>query len=275
MPIIQASQRSAPRIRTGLYSLDWAARQDARVDRAKNLVEPDYGIPTRGVYEIYGDSTTGKSTLAYYLSGVVAGLGEEDKDIHLGDVEGGLDLGYLPFAFGASGWDGLVTVADRIEIKNKREVARPHEDIAMEVANSFANPMIGAAIFDSVSMFTPIAEMGGNIGDAIMGRRAKAMAQMLRRAVANIEVNEHPAVLFVVNHKYENLGTPGHTTAGGKALQNVPIVRMWVKRLFKGDFGDDSDHFRAEIQMMKLRKGGKGKKARVAFIAGYGVHPGS
>jgi RecA/RadA recombinase len=242
---------------TGLYTFDRAVG---------NPFKEAWGMPLRSMYEIYGASSSGKSTLSYFLAGKVNPTGEID----IADIEG-LDLKYLELAIGASGFEGTLKVISEYDDKGK---PRYHGAMLTELAMRLAEEA-DAGIFDSVSSYASAAEEEGTIGEAHMGRRAKDMAQFVRKARRRLLYAEAPGALFFINHKYNNLGSAGHTTAGGEEPKNLAAVRIWLYRkeshIIKTS---DFDDFYAEGRVMKLRYGGGGRKFGVFFLAGQGVHPG-
>lgn len=239
---------------SGLYTLDHALGQPDRP-----------GLPLRSIYEIYGDAHSGKSSLVYYLSGRIA---PNDGVIALADIEG-VDQSYFEHAFGA--YEGTLKVIDEYDDKGK---PRYHGAMLTELARGLGSEY-NVGIFDSISSYASAAEDEGTIGEAFMGRRARDMAQFLRKSRSNLLYNETPGALFLVNHKYAVLGSAGaHTTAGGLAPQNLSAVRVWLYRKESIIKTADQDDYYAEGRVMKLRYGGKGRKFGVCFLSGRGVHPG-
>lgn len=245
------------RQRTGLFSLDVALAKLG-----------DLGIPLRALVEMYGYPGVGKSTLAYYLSGVLAGK----KDISLCDLEM-LDTSYLPTAIGTS-YSGTIHIAD---VTDKKGKPIPHEEMLMKLASDLYDPTFGVAMLDSVGGIIPIAEAKGDLGEAFMGRRAKLVAQLSRSLIANLRNKEDPAVAFIINHVYAILGAgKGHVSAGGDALKFLAQVRLmlWAREAFTETDGSlIGSHVRGQVE--KNRYGGKGRKFSYYIIPNYGVHTGA
>ena len=245
------------RLRTGLWSIDQALRN----------IEP--GLPLRTIVELYGNPGTGKSSLAYFLAGRI----KETGKVGIMDTEGALDPGYLKVAFGRAGFKGIIKVVDYSKLKKKEKVQRPHEEMAQELADYLLDPDFNAIIIDSLGMWRPVAEVEGDVGDAIMGRRAKAIAQFARRCASHLIIIDEPKVVFIVNHRLAGMSTRGHYTPGGQTKTYACNARLFMYR-YDNEFQDGC--FQAEVKVEKLRWGGthKEKKAQVFIAPGIGVMPG-
>lgn len=248
-----------PRIVTGLYSLDRALGNPAR---------GEIGMPANCLYELYGYEYQGKSTLVYFLAGKINPQGE----IFLADLDG-FDPEYLKQAFGAAGFSGKLYVIPHTMKKGKRLIARSHSQVVQEAVDGLEKPETSAVIFDSVSTYQPIMEKVGDMEEQFVGRRAKAVGQWCRRALAGLRDRNTPAAAFVTNHAYQVIGGRGETTAGGMVLKATAAVRLKLQRK-EQNFVDGRDDFMAEGRIVKLRYGGKGRTFRVFIVAGRGVHPG-
>lgn len=250
--IIDTPRGQITRKSTGLYSLDMA------LSSAGNG-----GLPMRNMVEVYGNTHVGKSTLTYYLSGVIAERGV----IELCDLEG-LDPVYLRNVLLNCGFRGHVKVINDVD-KGK---PRKHADMVNEMAGDFLNdPTANVTILDSVGAFIPTAESEGDIGEAFMGRRAQTLAQYARRMVSHLKAKEQDGTAFVVNHVHSIIGGQGHITAGGDTIKNLSTVRimLWQKQVVKA--GDDIIGYWVGGKLEKLRYGGKGRGFQFILIPDYGI----
>lgn len=251
------------RIRTGLYSFDWALR-----DKVKN----ECGLPLDQVIELYGKSQVGKSTFAIYLSNVL-GHGNPDSIISIVDLEGGMSKDYLERLY--RHFDGTVNV---LPLSDKNGERVPHETLVEQLADSLRGDTV-ATILDSVSTYAPIGEAVGSIGERFMGQRAFQMAQYSRRSLDNMSRSENPSAALVINHEYQKFGMGGHNTAGGVLLGVVAGVRirMWKRvedRLIKDDNNPTEDVL-VSGTVMKLRRGSGARRGfRLGYVEGWGVHRG-
>jgi len=250
--VVDSHQSQIVRRSTGLYSLDMALAGGGNL-----------GMPLRSVAEIYGNTHVGKSTLTYYLSGMVA----ERGTIDLCDLEG-LDVGYVRSVLLNSNFRGHVKIMDDIE-KGK---PRHHVDMVNEMARDFiGDPNTNAVILDSVGAFVPTSESEGDIGESFMGRRAMAIAQFSRRMTNYLKAKEQHGSCFVVNHVHAVIGGQGHVTAGGDTLHALASIRLmlWQKQVVKA--GDDAIGYWVGGKVEKLRYGGKGRGFQFVLIPDYGI----
>jgi recombination protein RecA len=246
------------RVRTGLYSVDMA-----------HGFQGQHGITLNGIHEFFGRQEVGKSTLAYYLAGCV----DPEGTVVLIDLENSLDPNYVPVAMSQSGFKGVIKVVNFVERKKDEVTARPHEKLATEGADLLLRPEVSAIVLDSVGLFQPIQEREGEIGEAIIGRRARAVAQFVRRCetwlLAEALAGRYKVVL-VVNHVLSVVGGRGHYSPGGDTKNFAFSSRNWMYRV-DSQFPDGC--FQAEIKLEKLRRGGthKDRKGIVFIIPGIGV----
>ena len=251
------SYPSLVRFETGLYSIDAALQSPTG----------DIGLPLRSIYEIYGRPGVGKSSLSYYLAGKTASL-LPDKRIDLCDLEI-LDPDYVIASLEHSGFDGTLNFIGMRDTKNKR---RSHESMIQELQSNLELDDVSCGILDSVGAIVPIAEDEGEIGEANMGRRAKAVSQMSRKTILTLRDLLYPKNLYIVNHVLSVLGGRGHTTPGGEAVKYLGAIRMmlWQDELITNS-KDVVTAFVTKGQVEKLRYGAKGRKFQFVVIPGYGV----
>jgi energy-coupling factor transporter ATP-binding protein EcfA2 len=223
------------------------------------------------MYEIYGYPNSGKSTLCYYLAGVLS----PQPEITVCDLEN-LDTKYLKTSIGASGWKGKIKIVDSTDEKNK---FRSHEDMLTDMILNL-NTTSGSSILDSVGAIQPIAEATGDLGEANMGKRAKLVGQVARALAGVVRNTEHPKVAFVINHVHQIIGGRGHVTAGGVVLTFMSAVRImiWGKEQFMVNEDTKKERpigFLVEGKTEKLRFGGRGRTFSYYIVPGIGVHPGA
>jgi len=259
MPVIvEGTYPVIPRKPTGLFSLDWAV--------ANRGVS---GWPQRTITEIYGHPNVGKSTLAYYLAGVLS-----DGNIHLCDFEQA-DLGYVKLSLEHSGYSGKIKVSSVTDPKGK---SISHEQMLEEMASALYDEGVTATILDSVGGIQPIAEKEGDFGEAHMGKRAKLVAQVSRRLSDALRIKSTPSCAFIINHVHGIMGGRGHTTAGGDTLKFMAAIRimMWTEKVWRINEESDSEvlGFQVKGQLEKLRYGGRGRTFKFYIVPGYGVHTG-
>jgi len=256
---IEGDVCSHPRVPLGLWSLDRALGFRDQV-----------GMVLRAVYELYGNPGSGKSTLARYMAGRVKSTGT----VIVCDLEVAEDRDYLRTILESSGLSGKGRMINYMKKEKGEEKARTHEEMVQEAVDALLDPEVNAVVIDSIGMFMPVAEREGDFGEAFMGKRAKEVAQIVRKSLAWMAEAKEPKALIAVNHVLETLATPvkGHYTPGGVELKYAATARimMWRKETMA------HGAFQAELRVEKLRQGGAGKErsASVFFIPGVGVSRG-
>lgn len=252
---IEGAYPDVSRISTGLYSLDVALSS-----------QNSLGMPVRTIYEIFGRPGAGKSSLAYYLAGKL----NPKSRIELCDLEG-LDRDYVVSSLEQGGFEGTLHFIQATDSKKK---PRSHESMMQETVSNLKDDACSCAILDSIGAIVPIAENTGDLGDANMGRRAKAVAQYVRGLTMVMQYMEAPKVAFVVNHVNAVIGGRGHTTPGGDALHHLAKVRIM---LWASDVIEDSKKnplaFIVQGNVEKLRFGAKGRKFKFVILPNIGVSP--
>lgn len=252
------TQQHITRVPLGLLSLDLALRskRDSKI-----------GLPTRTVVEIAGRSHVGKSTTAYFIAGVIAAHETDTGRVRICDLEG-LDIDYLPYAIGQSGFKGKVQVIDMTE----KGRIKSHPAMAQEALKYLRDDDdTKAVILDSVGAFISEAEGAGDIGEAFMGRRAFNIAQVARRATNILTFKPTPATMIFVNHTHSVLSGHGHITAGGDSLKNLAGVRLSVYQKEVVKSGEEIIGFRMGGSVDKLRPGKKGAAFTLVILPEYGV----
>lgn len=264
MPVnIEGNYPVIERKRTGLFSLDVAIG---------NVLMGEFGLALRTLTEVYGHPNVGKSTLTYFLSGIMA---QPDKKISVCDLEM-LDRDYLARTLELSGYSGTVKIMDSTDEKGKPIT---HEDMLTEMATSLYDESVGVAVLDSVGSIQPLAEATGDFGEAFMGKRAKLVAQVCRSVQTALRNKEHPSVAFIINHVYDILGGRGHTTAGGKVLTATAAQRLmlWTGETIRESDDDPNTTmgFYVNGQVEKLRYGSRNKTFGFYIVPDFGVHIGA
>jgi len=207
----------------------------------------------RSIYELYGFTHVGKSSLAYFLAASV----RPDGKILLADFEH-FDPDYVLSCTSQAGFRGEVVEANV-----------DYGEAALEnIRAALKDPKYQAAILDSVGALIPRAELEGKIADANMGLRARRMSAALRHALYGLRRN--PAILILINHLHPivKLGQ-GFTTTGGVAIHNNAHIRIRLKT-------DDAKERYLVIggKVDKHRYGGKGGVFQFVLLPGVGIHKG-
>lgn len=253
------SYPSITRQRSGLFSLDLALSSHGEL-----------GIPMRTMMELYGYTNVGKSTLSYYLSGILTQKGQ----VTICDLEGA-DQKYIKTIMENTGLDGDVLLIDGTDAKKKE---RPHEEMLQETALSLYDENVGAVILDSFGAVIPTGEKEGDFGEAFMGKRAKLIAQVCRDFINSLRNKNKPSVAIVISHVHAVMGGRGHQTIGGETPKFLSAMRimMWPKETLTTTEEDMTPlGFYVNGKIEKLRYGGRGREFGFYIVPGYGVHVGA
>jgi recombination protein RecA len=174
------------------------------------------GIPRGRVVEIYGNESSGKSTLAYHIMAEAQRTGGTAAYI---DAEHALEPGYAGRC-GLNLDDLLVSQPDSAEQ-------------ALEICEYLVrSSAVDVVVIDSVAALVPKAEIDGDMGDTHVGLQARLMSQALRKLTAAIS-RSNTAVVFI-NQIREKIGVvwgSPETTPGGRALKFYSSVRVDLRRL--------------------------------------------
>lgn len=173
------------------------------------------GLPKGRIIELFGEESSGKSTLALYL---VSQIQKKDGKVLWIDVEKVFDAGYAAQM-------GVQT--DKIFVTSP---ATGEE--ALDIVNKMAlTGGIDLIILDSIAALVPQKELEGEIIDADMALTARMMSKALRMIAGNI--SDSKTIFICINQTREKIGIfwgKKTTTPGGKALKFFSSVRLEVKK---------------------------------------------
>jgi len=181
------------------------------------------GIPKNRIIEIYGNESSGKTTLASHIisefqkSKQIAAFVDAE---HAFDPEYakkiGVDVEKLLFSQPDSGEQALSIVEKLIK-----------------------SGKVGLIVVDSVAALTPQAEIDGDMGQSHMGLQARLMSQALRKLVA-LTTKSKCTIIFLNQIRMKigiMFGNP-ETTPGGVGLKFYASVRIELRKR-KADLDKD------------------------------------
>jgi recombination protein RecA len=182
------------------------------------------GLPRGRVVEIYGPESSGKTTLCLQVVAEMQKLGGVAAFI---DAEHALDPQYAQ-KLGVNVGDLLISQPDTGEQ-------------ALEISDMLVRSgSVDIIVIDSVAALTPRAEIEGEMGDQMVGLRARLMSQALRKLTANIK-KTNTLVIFINQIRMKigvMFGSP-ETTTGGNALKFYASVRLDIRRIGSIKKGDE------------------------------------
>ena len=194
------------------------------------------GFPVGRVVEIFGQESSGKTTLCLHALAECQRVGKLGAVV---DVEHALDISY----------------ASRIGVDLKKLiVSQPNcgED-ALRIAEALVcSGDVGLVVVDSVAALTPRAEIEGEIGDQHMGLQARMMSQALRKLTA--VAHQHECILIFVNQIRMKIGVvfgSPETTPGGNALKFFSSLRIKTRRGAPVKRGDQAVGVQLHARVMK------------------------
>ena len=197
------------------------------------------GVPRGRIIEIYGDESSGKTTLTLHI---IAEAQKRGGTVAFIDAEHALDPSYAN-AIGVDTDNLLVSQPDNGEA-------------ALEITETLIRSGgFDVIAIDSVAALTPRSEIEGEMGDAHMGLQARLMSQALRK-LAGI-VNKSKTTLIFINQTRQKIGIMfgnPKTTTGGNALKFYASLRIDIKKtsILKEKERDVGSHIIAKIVKNKL-----------------------
>jgi RecA/RadA recombinase len=238
--LFEGDIKQLEKLETGLFSFDTASKG---------------GLRKGSIYEIYGYTHVGKSSLSYYLAGKVAG----ERKIALADFEG-FDPDYIGRSLKTAGFGGTVNVLSTLD----------GETALTGIRDCLLDEAYGAAILDTVGALSSRLELEAeevNLEERI-GIKAKLMAKGMRTALYALKRND--ACYFVLNHLHPiiTMGR-GATTSGGVSIHNSAAgrIRLYVEK--------QHEYYQiVQGKFDKHRYGGKGTMFKFVIVPDRGVHLG-
>ena len=197
--------QNRPIYSTGILSID------------RVISKKSFGIPAGRIIELYGEQSSGKTTLALQLA---AEINRNNGMVMYVDLEGKLDLG-LAKAIGVQ----VDSVLFDISIPEDGEQALK---IVEEMVRANVYQLI---IIDSVAAISTTKETTEGIDSNEMGGVPRLMGKALRTYVGMMRRIENKTLLLFINQVRSGMAKFGsfNTTPGGKALKFFSAVRLEVK----------------------------------------------
>lgn len=197
------------------------------------------GYPRGRIVEIYGQESSGKTTLAIHAIAEVQKAGGIAAII---DAEHAFDPTYAR---------KLGVNVDQLWI-SQPDNGEQALDIAEQLIRSGAVDLV---IIDSVAALTPRKEIEGDMGDTNVGLHARLMSQALRKITG--AVGKSNTTCIFINQVREKIPTgysmgPLEVTTGGNALKFYASVRIEIR---KGPaVKDNEDNVMGHLTRIKVVK---------------------
>ncbi|MEW6619570.1 MAG: recombinase RecA [bacterium] len=194
------------------------------------------GMPRGRVVEIFGQESSGKTTLSLSIAAQAQRNGGIAAFI---DAEHALDPEY----------------AKKIGVDvDNLYISQPDTgEQALEIADTLVRSgAVDIIIVDSVAALVPKAEIEGEMGDQHIGLQARLMSQALRKLTSTISKSKTTAIF--INQIREKIGVmfgSPETTPGGRALKFYSSVRLEMRKTQPILKGEEVIGSRAKVKVVK------------------------
>ncbi len=194
------------------------------------------GVPRGRVVEIYGQESSGKTSLTLQI------IAQAQKS---GGIAAFIDAEHA--------LDPLYAKKLGVDVENLLVSQPDTGEQALEIAETLVrSAAVDVVVIDSVAALVPKAELEGNMGDTHVGLQARLMSQGLRKLTSS--VSKSKTTVIFINQLREKIGVmfgSPETTPGGKALKFYASLRLDMRRINSIMQGDVAIGNRVRVKVVK------------------------